>query len=83
MTNQGSLALQTLISQQADANLTQTVTLTFTGAGSFDVVGTGTGNPSGVAYVPGQRMAPVTTTGFAASTRRSSRKADSSIVSVP
>lgn len=54
--NQGSLTLQTLIPQQANANLTQTVTLTFTGAGSFDVVGTGTGNPSGVAYVPGQAI---------------------------
>ncbi|MEP6968899.1 MAG: flagellar hook-associated protein FlgK [Betaproteobacteria bacterium] len=51
--NQGSLTLQTLIPQQANANLTQTVTLTFTGAGSFDVAGTGTGNPTGVAFVPG------------------------------
>jgi len=54
--NKGSLTLQTLIPQQANANLTQTVTLTFTGAGSFDVVGTGTGNPPGVAYVPGQSI---------------------------
>ncbi len=56
MANQGSLTLQTLIPQQADLNLTQTVTLTFTGAGSFDVVGNGTGNPTGVAYVPGQAI---------------------------
>ncbi len=54
--NQGSLTLQSLIPQQANANLTQNVTLTFTGAGSFDVVGTGTGNPTGVAYVPGQAI---------------------------
>ena len=36
-----------------NANLQQPVTLTFTGAGSFNVSGTGTGNPSGVAYVAG------------------------------
>ena len=52
--NQGSLALQSLLPLQADANMTQTVTLTFTGAANFNVVGTGTGNPAGVAYVPGQ-----------------------------
>jgi flagellar hook-associated protein 1 FlgK len=36
-----------------NANLQQPVTLTFTGAGAFNVSGTGTGNPSGVAYVSG------------------------------
>jgi len=36
-----------------DPNLTQTVTITFTGPGTFDVAGTGTGNPSGVAYTSG------------------------------
>jgi flagellar hook-associated protein 1 FlgK len=36
-----------------NANLTQTVTLTFTGAAAFDVAGTGTGNPTGVAYTSG------------------------------
>lgn len=36
-----------------DPNLRQSVTLTFTSAGTFDVGGTGTGNPTGVAYVPG------------------------------
>jgi len=54
--NQGSLTLQTLLPQQANVNLTQPVTLTFTGPGSFDVSGVGTGNPSGVAYVPGQAI---------------------------
>jgi flagellar hook-associated protein 1 len=53
-TNRGTLALQTLYAQQADVNLTQPVTLTFTAAGSFDVGGVGTGNPVGVAYTPGQ-----------------------------
>jgi flagellar hook-associated protein 1 FlgK len=36
-----------------DANLLQTVTITFVDATHFDVVGTGTGNPSGVLYTPG------------------------------
>lgn len=36
-----------------DANLLQPVTITFTSAGTFDVNGTGTGNPTGVAYVSG------------------------------
>lgn len=36
-----------------DPNLTQTVTLTFNAGGTFNVAGTGTGNPTGVAYTPG------------------------------
>ncbi len=36
-----------------DPNLLQPVTITFTSAGTFDVSGTGTGNPTGVAYVSG------------------------------
>jgi flagellar hook-associated protein 1 FlgK len=36
-----------------NANLTQTVTLTFTSPTTFDVNGTGTGNPAGVAYTAG------------------------------
>ena len=36
-----------------NANLTQTVTLTFTSPTAFDVSGTGTGNPAGVAYTAG------------------------------
>lgn len=52
--NQGTLTLQSLLPRTADVNLTQTVTLTFTGIGSFDVTGTGTGNPTGVSYTPGQ-----------------------------
>jgi flagellar hook-associated protein 1 FlgK len=60
--NQGSLTLQSMQPQQANANLSQTVTLTFTSAGTFDVAGTGTGNPTGVAYVPGQ---PISYNGWA------------------
>ena len=36
-----------------NANLQQTVTITFTSPTTFDVSGTGTGNPVGVAFVPG------------------------------
>ncbi len=36
-----------------NGNLLQPVTLTFTGAGTFDVTGTGTGSPVGVVYTPG------------------------------
>jgi len=36
-----------------DANLQQPVTITFTSATTFDVTGTGTGNPVGVAYTSG------------------------------
>ena len=34
-------------------NLLQPVTITFTGPGTYDVSGTGTGNPTGLAYTPG------------------------------
>jgi flagellar hook-associated protein 1 len=37
----------------ANVNLQQPVTLTFTSANTFDVVGTGTGNPTGVPYTAG------------------------------
>ena len=36
-----------------DPNLLQPVTITFTAANTFNVVGVGTGNPVGVAYTPG------------------------------
>ena len=53
--NTGGLAVTSLQAQTANANLTQPVTLTFNAAaGTFDVAGTGTGNPTGVAYTPGQ-----------------------------
>jgi flagellar hook-associated protein 1 len=55
-TNQGTLALQSLLPRIADANLTQTVTLSFTSASTFDVTGTGTGNPVAVAFAPGQEI---------------------------
>lgn len=39
-----------------DVNLQQPVTITFTGAATFDVNGVGTGNPVGVAYTPGANI---------------------------
>lgn len=41
----------------ADPDLAQPVTITFTAAGTFDVSGTGTGNPAGLAYTPGMTLA--------------------------
>ncbi len=53
--NQGGLAVSGLQAKTANVNLTATVTLTFNAAaGTFDVVGVGTGNPLGVPYTPGQ-----------------------------
>jgi len=72
-TNLGSLTLQTLLPRQADANLAQTVTLTFTGAGSFNVTGTGTGNPTGVAYAPGQ---PISFNGWSLTLKGSPQPGD-------
>jgi flagellar hook-associated protein 1 FlgK len=37
-----------------NANLGSTVTITFTSATTFDVSGTGTGNPTGLTYTPGE-----------------------------
>ncbi len=72
-TNLGSLTLQTLLPQQANANLAQTVTLLFTGAGAFNVAGTGTGNPTGVAYLPGQ---PISYNGWALTLKGSPQPGD-------
>jgi len=59
--NSGSLAVASLrgpavgATQAAQTNpfVAAPVTLTFTAAGTFDVVGNGTGNPLSVAYTPG------------------------------
>ena len=53
-TNTGNVTVSALAPAKADANMTGTVTLTFNAAGTFDVSGTGTGNPTGVAYTAGQ-----------------------------
>jgi flagellar hook-associated protein 1 len=54
--NTGSLSVASLSASSANANLTSPVTLTFTAAGSFDVSGSGTGNPTGVSYTAGQAI---------------------------
>ena len=46
----------TAVTPPADVNLTQPVTVTFTSATTFDVSGTGTGNPTGLAYTPGMQI---------------------------
>jgi flagellar hook-associated protein 1 FlgK len=53
-TNKGTLALAGLTAQQTNTNLTQPVTLTFNANGTFNVTGTGTGNPVNQPYTPGQ-----------------------------
>ncbi|MET0208335.1 MAG: flagellar hook-associated protein FlgK [Burkholderiaceae bacterium] len=55
-TNTGSVKVASLAATSANANLNASVTLTFTAAGTFDVAGTGTGNPTGVAYTSGQAI---------------------------
>lgn len=42
-----------VVAAPPNANLTQPVTITFTSTGTFDVSGTGTGNPTGLVYTPG------------------------------
>ena len=40
----------------ANTNLTQPVSIVFTSATTFNVVGTGTGNPTGLTYTPGMAI---------------------------
>lgn len=54
--NTGTLVVAGLTAQQAGPNLTQPVTLTFNGNGTFNVTGTGTGNPVNVPYAQGQTI---------------------------
>jgi flagellar hook-associated protein 1 len=48
-----TIAKPTVNGPTPNVNLQQTVTITFTSATNFDVVGIGTGNPVGVAYTSG------------------------------
>jgi flagellar hook-associated protein 1 FlgK len=54
--NTGTLVIAGLVAQQTGPNLTQPVTLTFNGNGTFNVTGTGTGNPVNVPYAQGQTI---------------------------
>ncbi|MGE0799189.1 MAG: flagellar basal body rod C-terminal domain-containing protein, partial [Lautropia sp.] len=52
--NAGSVAVAGFEQQTVDGNAAAGVTITFTSATTFDVTGPGTGDPTGVGYVPGQ-----------------------------
>jgi len=52
--NSGTGIISAGVVDTLDANLQQPVTMTFTGPNTYDVTGTGTGNPTGLTYVPGQ-----------------------------
>ncbi len=56
-----------------NANLLQPVSITFTSATAFNVGGTGTGNPTGVAYTPG---APISFNGWTISLSGAPRAGD-------
>ena len=55
-TNKGDLAASALTATLADGNMTAPVQITFTGTGSFDVTGAGTGDPTGLTYVSGNAI---------------------------
>ncbi|HMN81910.1 MAG TPA: flagellar hook-associated protein FlgK [Burkholderiaceae bacterium] len=56
-TNAGDVKVLSFnVDDASGGDLASPVTLTFTGAGSFDVSGGGTGDPTGVAYVAGQSI---------------------------
>ncbi|VWX60228.1 Flagellar biosynthesis protein FlgK [Burkholderiales bacterium 8X] len=52
--NTGTVKIGSLAATAANANTQSTVTLTFTAAGTFDISGAGTGNPTGQSYAAGQ-----------------------------
>ena len=54
--NTGSIAVGSLAATSANANTGAPVTLTFNANGTFDVAGTGTGNPTAQRYVAGQKV---------------------------
>lgn len=54
--NAGDVSVNAMSVAAPGANLTQPVTITFTSATTYSVSGTGTGNPTGLTYVPGQTI---------------------------
>ena len=55
--NAGAAGLRVdAVTPPAGTNLTQPVTITFTGPTTFNVSGTGTGNPVGLTYAPGMTV---------------------------
>lgn len=77
--NTGGLSVVGLQAKTADPNLTQTVTLTFNAGGTFDVAGTGTGNPVGVAYTSGR---PISFNGWALTLKGAPQTGDTYTVQV-
>lgn len=55
-TGTGSIGTASVNPPPVNANLQQPVTITFTSPTTFDVTGTGTGNPTGVTYTPGANI---------------------------
>ena len=55
-TNTGDTRVSAFGVDANDPNLTSPVTIQFTSATTFNVTGTGTGNPTGVAYTPGMTL---------------------------
>ncbi len=55
-TNAGDVSVREFAVESNDTNLTAPVTITFDGAGNFSVSGTGTGNPTGLAYTAGMTI---------------------------
>lgn len=55
--NMGSGSITSGTVTSLDPNLLQPVTITFNANGTFNVAGTGTGNPTNVAYTPGMTIA--------------------------
>ncbi len=53
-TNSGGARISAGTVNGLDPNLRETVTITFTGPNTYDVTGTGTGNPTGLSYTPGE-----------------------------
>jgi flagellar hook-associated protein 1 FlgK len=54
-TGSGTLRVDS-VTPPAGANLTQAVSIVFTSATTFNVTGTGTGNPTGLTYTPGMTI---------------------------
>jgi flagellar hook-associated protein 1 len=54
--NTGSGVISAGVVNTLDPNLQQPVSILFTGPNTFDVIGTGTGNPVGMPYVAGQNI---------------------------
>ena len=76
--NAGTATIQSLsVDPLSNPNLAQAVTLTFTSANTFDVSGTGTGNPTGQAYTAG---APIQFNGWTLALGGAPRAGDTIVI---